>query len=137
MVMNQPVTLTETDAERLMLLSRYVSSPVEGEHLLALERKISMASICDSEEIPPDTVTMNSRVLIRFTDTGETGIYTVVFPSRANAQHRRISVIGSLGRALLGARAGDEVEYASGLGVRKCRVESVLYQPEAAGDLSA
>ena len=128
------VRMTEPDAERLMLLSQYVNSPIEGQHLLELERKISEAEVCPPEEIPPDVVTMNSKVLVRFLDTGETGVFTLVFPSRTNAQHHRISVLGSFGRALLGASVGDEIEYATGVGVRRCKVERIVFQPEAAGD---
>jgi regulator of nucleoside diphosphate kinase len=132
--MKVPIRMTEPDAERLMLLSRYVNSPMEGQHLIELERKISEADICAPEEIPPDIVTMNSRALVRYLDTGETAVFTVVFPSRTNAQHNRISVLGSFGRALLGAAVGDEIEYASGVGTRRCRVEGIIFQPEAAGD---
>jgi regulator of nucleoside diphosphate kinase len=132
--MKVPIRMTEPDAERLMLLSQYVNSPMEGQHLMELERKISEADICPPEEIPPDIVTMNSRAQVRFLDTGETAVFTVVFPSRTNAQHKRISVLGSFGRALLGASVGDEIEYASGVGKRRCRVEGILFQPEAAGD---
>jgi regulator of nucleoside diphosphate kinase len=129
--------LTEPDAERLSLLSRYVNSPLDGRHLLELERKLAEAEVCEPEEIPPDVVTMNSRVRVHFLDTGEHEVYTLVFPSRANAQQRRISVLGSLGRALLGARVGDEVEFASGVGTRRCRIEQLIYQPESAGDYLA
>lgn len=131
------VRMTEPDAERLMLLSRYVHSPMEGQHLIDLERKISDADICPPEEIPPDVITMNTRAQVRFLDTNESAAFTVVFPSRTNAQHGRISVLGSFGRALLGAEAGEEIEYTTGLGTRRCRVERILYQPEAAGDYLA
>jgi regulator of nucleoside diphosphate kinase len=132
--MKASVRMTEADAERLMLLSRYVNSRMEGQHLMDLEQKISEADICPPEEIPPDIVTMNSRVSVRFLDTDETAVFTVVFPSRTNAQHKRISVLGSFGRALLGSSVGEEIEYASGLGNRRCRIERILFQPEAAGD---
>lgn len=134
MIAHPSITLTEPDAERLMLLSRYVTSRVEGEHLLELERKVSQADVCEPEQIPPDTVTMNSRVEVRYEDTGDVMEYTVVFPSRASIPHGRISVIGSLGRALLGARVGDLIEFVSGAGMRRCRITKLLYQPEAAGD---
>lgn len=117
-----------------MLLSRYVTSASDGLHLLELERKVSEADICDPQEIPPNVVTMNSRVQVRFEDTGESSTYTVVFPSRVNAARQCISVLGSFGRALLGARVGDTIEFQTGLGPRRCRIIQLLYQPEASGD---
>lgn len=129
--------LSDLDADRLRLLSRYVTSPHEGQMLLELERKVEEADIYDPEQIPPDVVTMNSRVRVRFEDTGEQTVYTVVFPSAVNARLNRVSVLGTLGRALLGSRVGADVEYDTGLGTRRCRLEQLVYQPESAGDYSA
>ncbi len=137
MLVKHAIFVTEPDAERLALLSRYVNSPLDGSHLLELEQKVAEAEICEPDQVPPDVVTMNSRAHLLFLDTKECGAYTLVFPSRANAQHRRISVLGSLGRALLGARVGDEVEFSSGTGKRRCRIEQLIYQPESAGDYLA
>lgn len=131
------VRLTEPDAERLTVLHRFVRSPIEGQHLRRLEEKIADADVVEPEQIPPDVVTMNSRVRVTDLNTMESCIYTVVFPSGADARRKRISVLGSLGSALLGRRVGDEVEYTSSAGTERCRIEEILYQPEAAGDYSA
>ena len=127
------VWLTEPDAERLVLMQKFVRSPLEGQHLLALERKISRASICHPANIPADLVTMNSQVLLRDAETGDGCVYTLVFPAVENARKNRISILGSLGRALLGARVGDAIAYLSSAGRRLQTVEKVLYQPWAAG----
>jgi regulator of nucleoside diphosphate kinase len=129
--------LSDVDADRLKMLARYVNSPHEGRLLLELERKVDEADICDPDQIPPDVVTMNSRVRVRFEDTGEDVVYTLVFPSAVNARFNRVSVLGTLGRALLGSRVGDVVSYDTGLGTRRCRLEQLIYQPESAGDYSA
>ena len=129
------VWLTEPDAERLSLMQRFVRSPLEGRHLIALERKISHATICRPADVPPDVVTMNSQVLLRDAKTGDGSIYTLVFPAVENARKNRISILGSLGRALLGARVGHAIGYLSSAGRRRQTVEKVLYQPEAAGAL--
>lgn len=127
--------ITEPDAERLSVLHRFVKSPVEGEHLRRLEQEIARAQVLDPEHVPPDLVTMNSRVLIKDLNGGATAEYTLVFPALSDARKRRLSVLGALGSALLGKRAGDVVEYISSAGREQCRIERVLYQPEAAGDL--
>lgn len=129
-----PVLLTDADADRLMLLSRPVNSRPAGEHLVELEAKVANADVCDPEEMPPDIVTMNSRVRVRFLDTAEDWQGTLVFPSGANVRHNRISVLGAFGRALLGARIGDVLSFDSGAGPRRCRIEELIYQPEAAGE---
>jgi regulator of nucleoside diphosphate kinase len=76
---------------------------------------------------------MNSRV--RFVDlyTGEERVCTVVFPSDANIEQDKISVLAPIGTALLGYRAGDTIEWRVPSGNKQVRIEEILYQPEAAG----
>jgi regulator of nucleoside diphosphate kinase len=131
------VHLTEPDAERLTVLHRFVRTPIEGEHLRRLEAAIAEAEVVEPERIPPDVVTMNSRVEVKDLNTGASHIYTLAFPAAADARRNRISVLGALGSALLGRREGEVIEYVSSAGRERCRIERVLYQPEAAGDYTA
>lgn len=135
--MPNSIRLTEPDAERLTVLHRFVRTPIEGEHLRRLEEKIAEADVVQPEQIPADVVTMNSRVLVTDLQSNESAVYTVVFPSGADARRKRISVLGALGSALLGRRVGETVEYMSSAGLERCRIDQILYQPEAAGDYSA
>jgi regulator of nucleoside diphosphate kinase len=135
--MSTSIRLTEPDAERLTVLHRFVRTPIEGEHLRRLEEKIADADVVEPEAIPADVVTMNSRVLVTDLNSGESAVYTVVFPSGADARRKRISVLGALGSSLLGRKTGDEIEYSSSAGSERCRIDAVIYQPEAAGDLFA
>jgi regulator of nucleoside diphosphate kinase len=75
---------------------------------------------------------MNSEVALRDLDTGEELVLTLVFPAAANAEARRVSVLAPLGTAVLGYRARDVIEWQVPGGMRRLRVERVLYQPEAA-----
>jgi regulator of nucleoside diphosphate kinase len=131
------IRLTEPDAERLTVLHRFVRTPIEGEHLRRLEEKIADADVVEPEAIPADVVTMNSRVLVTDLNSGESAVYTVVFPSGADARRHRVSVLGALGSSLLGRKSGDEIEYSSSAGRERCRIDGIVYQPEAAGDYSA
>jgi regulator of nucleoside diphosphate kinase len=76
---------------------------------------------------------MNSRVRLTDAGTNEEQVYTVVFPSDANVEQRKISVLAPIGTAILGYRVGDMVEWRVPGGIRKLRIEEILYQPEAAG----
>lgn len=115
------------DAERLLLQSRFVTSQLEAEVLRGLELRVRSARVLDPSEVPPDLVTMNSRVLLRDLENGRQSIFTLVFPPGANTRKRRVSVLTPLGAALLGARPGQRVGSAF-------VVEAILYQPEAHGD---
>jgi regulator of nucleoside diphosphate kinase len=77
---------------------------------------------------------MNSKV--RFVDlrTREKETYTLVYPEEADVDLAKLSVLAPLGTALLGASVGDVVECRTPGGVRRLKIERILYQPEAAGD---
>ena len=59
---DRTVWLTEPDAERLSLMQKFVRSPLEGRHLVALERKIALATICHPADVPADLVRENEMI---------------------------------------------------------------------------
>ena len=102
----------------------------------ALVQELARAVIVPSKEIPPDVVTMNSKVVLRDLDTAERMEYTLVFPKDANVENGAISVLAPVGTAILGYAKGDVVEWPVPSGKRRIQIEKLLYQPEAAGDYS-
>lgn len=77
---------------------------------------------------------MNSRVRLSDTSKEKDLIYTLVFPRDADAEAGKISILAPIGTAILGYKIGDIIEWPVPLGIRKVKIEEVLYQPEAAGD---
>ena len=77
---------------------------------------------------------MHSRLRLRDLDSGKDMVFTLVFPSDADADQGKISVLAPLGTAVLGFRRGDTFEWHVPGRVRRLQVAEVLYQPEAAGD---
>lgn len=132
----QPVAslFTVPDAERLLIQSGFVTSQLEAELLSELEARVRQGALLDPADAPPDLVTMNSRLLLRDVDTGQHITVTLVFPSCANQRKGRISVLTPLGSMLLGARLGQTLTSPISGTVATVIVESILYQPEAAGD---
>lgn len=57
----------------------------------------------------------------------------MVFPSEADIKANKISILAPIGTAILGYKAGDLIEWPVPAGVKTLRIETVLYQPEAAG----
>jgi regulator of nucleoside diphosphate kinase len=129
------IFITERDAKRLSSLIHSGTSPGENGpfYLKQLEGEIARAEIVDSQKIPRDVVTMNS--LVKFRDLGdrEVFVYSIVYPDAADYAKGKVSVLAPIGMALLGCRAGDVVEWPVPAGIRKLKIEEVLYQPEAAG----
>jgi regulator of nucleoside diphosphate kinase len=88
--------------------------------------------VVDTAHLPPDVVTVGSRVHLVDLDTGEELLFSVVFPSRANADEGRISVLAPLGTAVLGYRSDDLIEWDVPGRRRRLKVLRVVYQPESA-----
>jgi regulator of nucleoside diphosphate kinase len=129
------IQVTQGDMEKLMALlaSRLKSPTRDREHLEMLAQELDRAEIVRSRDIPADTVTMHSHVLVRDLDTGGESTYTLVFPSDADIAKGKISILAPIATALLGYREGDEIEWPTPGGRRRLNVIQVLYQPEAAG----
>jgi regulator of nucleoside diphosphate kinase len=130
------IYITEKDADRLRDLVR--SGTVAGEngkfYLDQLVNEIAQAEIVDPLKIPKNVITMNSRVRFCDLDTKESYTYSIVYPSFANPAKNRISILAPIGMALLGYQTGDVVEWKVPAGMRRLKIEEVLYQPEAAGE---
>jgi regulator of nucleoside diphosphate kinase len=135
--MDRKIYITELDKMRLEELIE-VAEAVDGRHrqnLEALADELDKAEVVPSREVPPDVVTMNSKVVLRDIDTSEEMTYSLVFPRDANLEAGAISVLAPVGTAILGYAVGDVIEWPVPSGIRRIRIERILYQPEAAGDL--
>jgi regulator of nucleoside diphosphate kinase len=104
------------------------------QHLEELDGELDNADLVKSQEIPHDAITMNSTFRLRNLDTGEAVVYTLVFPGEADSANGKISVLAPIGSGVLGYRVGDVVEWPVPAGLKRLRVDEILYQPEAAGD---
>lgn len=127
------IFVTDIDFDRLNgLVAGARRSRMNQEHVDQLADELERAHIVSPDEIPPDVVTMNSRVELRDLDTGDTMVFVLVFPTEANVDQQRISVLAPLGTAVLGYRAGAVIEWQVPARTRRLRIERVLFQPEAA-----
>ncbi|ALC15831.1 GreA/GreB family elongation factor [Desulfuromonas soudanensis] len=106
----------------------------DRDDLTSLEEELDKCKVVAQREVPPDVVTINSRVRFRDMDTDQEMIVTLVFPSNANFSEGRISVTSQIGTALLGYAVGDIIEWEVRAGTKTIRIEEIIYQPEAAGD---
>jgi regulator of nucleoside diphosphate kinase len=126
------IYLTQSDADRLLKLVE--SQP--GKRLEKLERELVRAKVVPREEIPGDVVTMNSRVIFENETTRERREVTLVYPSGADIDAGKISILVPVGTALLGLRVGQSIDWElPGGGKQRYRIVEVPFQPEAAGEM--
>lgn len=131
------IYISEFDMKRLKGLIKFAEERWDKrvvKYLEELDEELDRAEIVKPEEIPTNVITMNSTFRLIDLDSGEELVYTLVFPANANSTNGRISILAPVGTAVLGYRVGDTVEWPVPAGMKKLRVEEIVYQPEAAGD---
>jgi len=129
-----PIVVTRPDFERLRVLVQSAGTRRRWEevHLLALADELESAEVVEPERVPPDVVTMRSRVRVLDMVSGHATTYTICYPSEANRETGRLSVLAPIGTALLGYREGDVVQWPVPGGVRVLKIDKLEHQPEAA-----
>lgn len=139
MLVSEIPVISDLDAIRLRTVARQLIG-ARGEnrrHAEDLFEKLDTAEVVPASSIAADLVTMNSSVVY---DDGADGIMatlTLVYPDEADIGMNRVSVLSPLGLALIGSRPGQTVTFETPDGtMRRIRVRSLVYQPEAHGDWS-
>jgi regulator of nucleoside diphosphate kinase len=130
------IYLTKADHHRLLALVQ-AERHANGDQVTGpLSTELKRAKLVDSTAIPPDVITMNSVVQLRDTKSKALLEITLVYPKDADLAQRKISILAPVATAVLGCRVGDTIEWPVPKGVVTYQVEAILYQPEAAGDMT-
>ncbi len=130
------IYITDYDIKRLngLLEADYKLDKRDKKYLMELENELQQAEVMASKKIPKKVITMNSKVRLKDLDSGKEMVYSLVFPGQTDISQNKISILSPLGTALIGYRTGDSIEWKAPAGLRRLKVEEIVYQPEAAGD---
>lgn len=137
MIQQATIYITKTDRDRLgnlIELTREHHDRANLPYVGKLEDQLEYAEVVASSDIPPDVVTMRSKIKLKDLDTGEEKVYSIVFPSEADFDQGKISILAPLATALLGYKRGDTVEFEAPSRLRRLLIMDILYQPESVGD---
>lgn len=128
------ITVSERDLERLeAMLARL---PDDQPAANALREELDRARITQSEQMPPDVVTMNSRIRFVIEPAGREMEMTLVYPRDFIGEPDQLSVAAPAGIALLGLAIGQQIEWLALDGqTARARILDIAYQPERSGDL--
>jgi regulator of nucleoside diphosphate kinase len=134
-MLDREIVVTEFDQSRLRTLLEGTRqwNARDRAHVDHLESELNRAQVVPPVNVPPDVVTMNSEIVVRDMDSNEELTFAVVFPSDADVNRQKISILAPIGTAVLGYRAGDMIEWNVPGRRRRLRIERVVFQPEAAG----
>ena len=121
-------------SEKDLLRIKHVLSFQRSKEYENLEIELDRAKIVSDNEIPEDLVTMNSKIRFLNIQENKEMIITIVYPSDANFAEGKVSVLASLGSAMIGLRVNQEINWLFPDGKTKTlKILQVLYQPEANG----
>ena len=109
--MAERVYITRSDFRDLHSLIDQHSEGRDGAAAERLAGELDRALIVDLKQLPPDVVTMFSRVAFENVRTGARREVVVVPPADADPSAGRVSVLAPVGAALLGLRTGDTIEW--------------------------
>ncbi|CAG0952495.1 Regulator of nucleoside diphosphate kinase [Methylophilaceae bacterium] len=130
------IQVTSFDMSRLFAMAEQIrrQGMADKVDLDQLEEELARSVEVSSDEVPSDVVTMNSKLTLKDLTSGKEITCTLVFPQDADPAQQRVSVLAPLGMAVLGYRVGDRINWSMPHGMRQLRIETIHYQPEAAGD---
>ncbi|GAB2659582.1 nucleoside diphosphate kinase regulator [Vibrio panuliri] len=129
------ITLSSLDVDRIYDLIE--SLPRNAASTDQLEAELERGVIVAPEQLPPNVVTMNSRVRFIIEATQKQFEMTLVYPKDMDTNGGKISILAPIGSALLGLSVGDTIQWPKpdGLNV-DVTIQEITYQPEREGEYS-
>lgn len=104
------IILSGSDYDRLIdLLDSLPES--RASEFDSLRTELERASIIAADVVPETVVTMNAEVHCVDESSGREHFITLVYPSEADADKGRISVLAPLGSALIGLSVGQSIDW--------------------------
>jgi transcription elongation factor GreA len=92
--------------------------------IASLEDKLRAATVIDSTDLGTDQVRVGSIVHVK-DEAGKSNKYTIVGSAEANPTEMKLSNESPIGKALLGAKRGEEVVFATPRGERKLKITKI------------
>lgn len=128
-------TLTELDHVRLSkLIQRHKSGGAASSPSLPIEQVLDEADVVHWRQVPPNVVTMHSRVLVKDPRTGAQSQLTLCYPDGADPRAGFVSVLSPAGWSLLGQKVGATVRWPTPAGDEGVvQILGMLFQPESSG----
>ena len=109
------IMIPDCDYDRLVELARGTerSMPQVSEYL---SRELARAQVVAQPAIDPQVARIGSRISYREDQSGRQRAVTLVWPQDADLERNRLSVLTSIGAALLGMRPGQSIDWPAPIG---------------------
>ena len=132
--MKQPtIILSKQDLHRLETMLEHQQQMTQT--MMHLEEELARAEVVAPQDVPPNVVSMNARVLITIEPNQESTEITLVYPHDFRGEKGQVNVLAPIGAAILGLAEGQQIEWPQPDGqMMKVQINKVLYQAEREGD---
>jgi len=97
---------------------------IEG-RILTIEKMLRNARVLNDSDVQTDQVSLGSQVVLKDLESGEKVQYTIVGSAEADPAAYKISNESPVGQALMGKKAGEEVEIKVPAGILRYRIEKI------------
>jgi regulator of nucleoside diphosphate kinase len=122
--------------EKLMLLQRELdlltkhlkASDLSNYNKAQLLTELESAAVVKEDDLPADTVCMESEVEIREIEGGKSFTFQIVMPAEANMQKKRVSVFAPIAIAILGYKIGSKVQWEMPTGLKTFEILKVRHK---------
>lgn len=133
-MMKQPtIILSKQDLHRLETMLEHQQQMTQT--MMHLEEELARAEVVAPQDVPPNVVSMNARVLITIEPNQESTEITLVYPHDFRGEKGQVNVLAPIGAAILGLAEGQRIEWPQPDGqMMKVQINKVLYQAEREGD---
>jgi regulator of nucleoside diphosphate kinase len=133
-MMKQPtIILSKQDLHRLETMLEHQQQMTQT--MMHLEEELARAEVVSPQDVPPNVVSMNARVLITIEPNQESTEITLVYPHDFRGEKGQVNVLAPIGAAILGLAEGQQIEWPQPDGqMMKVQINKVLYQAEQEGD---
>ncbi len=113
--------------KRVLNISGYQQDVTLRKAMGKLSRKLESAKICDEIDMPADVVRFNSEVTIS-SENGWHKQFQLVLPKSSDVKSNKISIITSMGAAVIGYAKGDSLVWEFPSGEQTITIEKVCQE---------
>lgn len=121
--MTQEILLTTGVYDLIKDHIRRKKATVKEEEILLLQLK--KARQVTRKNLPLDVVTVDSKVTVKNLQNQEEEVYTFVAPDKAKRRNNTVSILSTIGLALIGCKIGDEISWDFEEGEKKMQILNV------------
>ena len=124
------VVLSEDD---FRLLKQFAETLPANPNEMTLSYELNRAVVVENDQLPPDSVRLNSHVRVKELASNTEMEFCIVMPAFADIKQKKISVLTPMGAALIGLCKGETVEWKMPAGMKKFEVMEVSLKSENHG----